>query len=817
MKFESLLARRYIISQKRHSLLTVCSITIAVALMVMLFTSFTTALGVARDFLYDQQPYHAMFEDVTSEQAAQIRHMVQVRSVELKENPGGGNSYQAMVLFGTYIDNESDFFAQMISHLKLRAKVLPMGGYDGIVTNDGLMELDQINLRGRYHTACYFAMFFIFVIFFALALRLVIDTAFEVSSKERERQFGVLQSVGATPKQIVRILTFEGMILSGIGVPLGVGGGLLLSFAAYKAILSTGVAEAVLTPDQVTKIVHLHINPWMTAAAALVGLAWVFFSAYGTGMRIIRMSPVQAITARAKTVRKVKRHTMLSLLFGWTGKLASRNARRNRKRFIITVLSLTLSLTLFASISSIINLARKGADKLFGGADEFGALSPDFMLEIDMAPDQPVQSPTAFAEGIRMLEDTGYFKDIDHKIRMSGELHDESLSENDRPNLLIYYVNRHTYQRIFSGKPEISYDELTKQGGAIMRTHRYSDLGDRTEITLDIRRCHEISREEYEKRYAEGVEQIKAENPDRYREGELCFAATYAGNAHCIPMDADAYWNRLEIDGGYFYEILDETVTYPVLGSIDRYTDDAYALWEANGDTDWLRDNPSELILTEDTWLGGDWEKFGTNEKWYTGNLFCSLARDEDYPAARQYLLDHRETFNYYTENDSLEDYGYETVDMYAEQKKIRTILSAIHIGLMFVLAMIALIAIVNMVNIVSTGILNRKNELAAMQCVGMTRGQMYRLAAVECLQFTLWAAVAATLLCLLLFFGTVFLMKFIEVIDNAKQFVLALSEPVIKIWLASIFAFFCALAASLIPLRRMQKEPLVEQIRAVE
>ena len=135
----------------------------------------------------------------------------------------------------------------------------------------------------------------------------------------------------------------------------------------------------------------------------------------------------------------------------------------------------------------------------------------------------------------------------------------------------------------------------------------------------------------------------------------------------------------------------------------------------------------------------------------------------------------------------------------------------------MFILVMIALIAIVNMVNIVSTGILNRKSELAAMQCVGMTRGQMYKLAAIECLQFTLWAAIAATLLCLLLFFGTMFMMQWIEVIESRSEFMLALSEPLVKVWIASIFAFLCALAASLIPLRRMQREPLVEQIRSVE
>ena len=104
MKFESLLARRYIRSQKRHSLLTVCSITIAVALMVMLFSAFTTMRGIMRDAIFDKAPYHVMFTDVTPEKAAEIRHMNQVGSAERVEKPGGG--YSVQVLFNTYIDDD---------------------------------------------------------------------------------------------------------------------------------------------------------------------------------------------------------------------------------------------------------------------------------------------------------------------------------------------------------------------------------------------------------------------------------------------------------------------------------------------------------------------------------------------------------------------------------------------------------------------------------------------------------------------------------------------------------------------------------------
>ena len=107
-----------------------------------------------------------------------------------------------------------------------------------------------------------FCIFFIFVVLIAFALRLIIDTAFEVSSKERERHYGVLQSIGATPEQIVRIIAYEGLRLCAVGV------------------------------------------------------IWGFLSAYGVGMRIIKKSPMEAIITRTDKVEKVRKRTLSGLLFG---------------------------------------------------------------------------------------------------------------------------------------------------------------------------------------------------------------------------------------------------------------------------------------------------------------------------------------------------------------------------------------------------------------------------------------------------------------------------------------------------------------------
>ena len=821
MKFESMLARRYIFSQKRHSLLTICSIIIALALMVMLSSTFSTVLGIMRDYSYEIEPYHVMFEDVTKEQAAEIRHMNQVESVEIIENKGMGNSYQAQVMFSTYIDDDTAFFQNMIDHIGLNASYSPYGvppEPEGFRINQNLMTYDQIDLKGKYAMTCTVAVFAMYLLLFAFALRLVIDTAFEVSSKERERQFGVLQSVGATPKQIVRIMTVEGMYLSLVGVPLGIGLGLLLSFAAYKMILATGIAEAFMTSAQIGKVVHFHIKPLLTALAGIVGIGWVFFSAYGTGMRVIRMTPVQAITARAKTVTKVKKHTLLSLFFGWKGKVASRNARRSRKRFAITVLSLTISMLLFATVSSVITMAEQilteEMTEVMQYEDDLGTVKSDFEMWVDMKPDAVMQSPEDVAEGIKMLEDSGYFTNIQHNVSLTGGIHAENTKQSNE-NFLIYYVNRADYQRV-AEKTDISYDELTASGGALMCGNRYAlEKYQTDELKVDIQNHHEITREEYDKRYEKGLEILNEEKKEQSHDAEIFrFQVEMRGNCHHISQNR---FDSENMENAVFYEILDETVTYPIIGTIDQYTEDEYAEMEAAGTLDALKQKTIlYILLTEDTWRSGDWEKFGIWDKYWMSNINCQLAHDEDYEAAKAFLKDHSEIFGIF--EGSYEEAPHHIIyDMYTPNKQIRTVFSAVHIGLMFLLVMVALIAVVNMVNIVSTGILNRKREFAAMQCSGMTRGQMYGIAAIECLQFALWAAIAASLLCGLLLFGTNAFMRSMDMSMKTKELMFLLSTPFIRIWIAAAVAFICAFAASVIPLRTMQKESLVEQIRAVE
>ena len=182
------------------------------------------------------------------------------------------------------------------------------------------------------------------------------------------------------------------------------------------------------------------------------------------------------------------------------------------------------------------------------------------------------------------------------------------------------------------------------------------------------------------------------------------------------------------------------------------------------------------------------------------------LVSDDDYQAAVQFFKANGREFTNYEDHFSM-------------MRQIRSVLGAIKIGGTFFIIMFAVIAIINMVNIVSTGILNRRSELASMQCVGMTDGQLYGMTIIECAQFVIIACVAAIVLCALATWGThVFLhdVLTLEEEEVARGYV-GIFSSVPRILLATGAAFVAALAASVFPLRRMQRETLVDRIRTVE
>ena len=193
------------------------------------------------------------------------------------------------------------------------------------------------------------AMFLFAVgILIAFAASLVIYSIFYISVTSRVREYGQLRTIGTTQKQIKKIISREGRVLSAIGIPFGLAAACIIAAAVVPKGFkpSTAVEVCLATAALTFIVVHFAVRKPMKIAA--------------------KTSPIEAIRYSAaakdmKTKKTGKLHRKLT-----PTSLAAMNFSRSRKKAVLTMLSLGFSGILFmcaASFSSsttIENYTRRG-------------------------------------------------------------------------------------------------------------------------------------------------------------------------------------------------------------------------------------------------------------------------------------------------------------------------------------------------------------------------------------------------------------------------------------------------------------------------
>ena len=192
------------------------------------------------------------------------------------------------------------------------------------------------------------AVLVVLVMFGSISL---IYNAFSISVAERTRQFGILKSIGATNKQIRASVRYEALVLSAIGIPIGliVGcAGIGITLWALKDTFTRLMPGSAVT-------MRLELHPVALLIAAVIALITVLISAAVPARRAARLQPIEAIrsTTDIRTkAKEVKTSKLTEKLFGFEGAMGAKNFKRNKKGYRATVLSLFMSVVLFISASS---------------------------------------------------------------------------------------------------------------------------------------------------------------------------------------------------------------------------------------------------------------------------------------------------------------------------------------------------------------------------------------------------------------------------------------------------------------------------------
>lgn len=191
---------------------------------------------------------------------------------------------------------------------------------------------------------------------------LIIYNIFYINVVRDIRHYGLLKTIGTTGKQLRKIVRRQAYMLSLYGIPIG----LVLGAFAGKFLLPLimGTLTFSGTTDDSVKL-----NPWIFIGSALFSLFTVYLSCIKPCKAASQVTPVEAVRytdgqsvqekgkkktkekaeKRGKAAKKVRAAKKVTPM-----QLALLNSRRNKKRVVVVVASLSMALVLLNCIYSLV-------------------------------------------------------------------------------------------------------------------------------------------------------------------------------------------------------------------------------------------------------------------------------------------------------------------------------------------------------------------------------------------------------------------------------------------------------------------------------
>ena len=535
---------------------------------------------------------------------------------------------------------------------------------------------------------------------------LIIYNVFQISVAGDIRFYGLLKTIGTTPRQLRRIIRLQALALSAAGIPIGLVIGWFIGGRLTPVIVSRLNGVLAVTS----------VSPWIFVIAALFALFTVLLSCRRPGKMAAKVSPVEAVRytegggkTRAKG-RKARKVSPLSM--AWA------NLGRSRGKTVVTVLSLSLAVVLLVVT---VNFA--------GGFDMDKYVSNFTASDFIVAGAGKFQTSTIFSAEQAVPQSAMDAIDAQGGVTDSGVVYG-----NTSP--MLEYVTedwfRQNRQRFYTPEQMDNLIRLTDRNEAGLLADSVQ-LSGMSSFALDH------------------LTVLEGDLSALYEPGSRKIAAVYAeddyGNA-----DPNSHWARLG-----------DIVTVRYVEESEFYDPDTGEVWAAYEDipdgANWVerpvkyRDveytvaalvtvpmalsyryyGSDEFILNDETFV----QDTGTDSVMY----FAFDTTDEANAAMEAFLKGYMENIN--------PELDYESKDTYAaEFESMRAMFLLLGGALSFI---VGLVGVLNFFNAVLTGIISRRRELAVLQAVGMTARQQRTMLVWEGLLYALGAAGLALLLALVL------------------------------------------------------------------
>ena len=190
----------------------------------------------------------------------------------------------------------------------------------------------------------------------------------------RTQFFGMLRCIGASKQQIMRFVRLESLYWCKSAVPIGVGGGVIFTWALC-GILRFGIR------GEFTEIPVFEVSAIGIICGAVIGVITVLIAAQSPASHAAKVSPVSAVMGNEKSTGQI-RFSVSTKFSKIENALGFHHAISARKNLFLMISSFALSIILFLSFSVVLVFLHHALNPLRPYAPDISILSNDHSCSV---------------------------------------------------------------------------------------------------------------------------------------------------------------------------------------------------------------------------------------------------------------------------------------------------------------------------------------------------------------------------------------------------------------------------------------------------
>ncbi|MDE6845140.1 MAG: ABC transporter permease [Lachnospiraceae bacterium] len=204
---------------------------------------------------------------------------------------------------------------------------------------------------------------------------LMIASSLNSNIAGRTEFFGMLRCVGATPKQIIRLVHREALGLCTYAIPASIILGMIVIWALCALLRA-------LSPMYFATMPAFAVSIPSIAAGTVIGILTVLLASRAPAKKASKVSPLAAVTGSANDTAPVRKAANTAFCKVDTA-LGIHHAKAGRKNFLLVVGSFALSIILFLSFSTTVDFMKHAIKALSPWSPDISVISPDNTCTVD--------------------------------------------------------------------------------------------------------------------------------------------------------------------------------------------------------------------------------------------------------------------------------------------------------------------------------------------------------------------------------------------------------------------------------------------------